>query len=126
MPVDDLTWIREWIGAAPDDDAVNARLEAYDDNRTQTAISILRERRANLLIDPLSYSIRGDVTVNAQANLAALDDLIKRLIAIGVAEGDLDPDAEDTIQSATLERQDTWGRGLYPKGVDPGWRRVAT
>lgn len=123
MPVDDLTWMREWIGSGPDDDAVQARLDAYDGTRTLAAISILRERRADLLGDPLSYSIRGDVTVNAAGNLSALDSMIAQLEDIAVGDGDLDAPAG--IEGAVLERQDTWGRG-YPKGVDPGWRRVVS
>lgn len=119
---EDLAWLREWVGSSPDDATLEAQLDLYG-VRSLTALGILRVRRADLLGDPLSYSIRGDVTVNAAGNLSALDILIARLEGIAVADGDL-PE-EGTLQGATLERVGTWGRG-HPKGVDPGWRRVVS
>jgi hypothetical protein len=34
-------------------------------------------------------------------------------------------EGDSGLEGATLERIGTWGRG-YPKGVDPGWRRVVS
>lgn len=104
----DLAWIREWIGSQPDDNAVAVRLGQVDGKRSLAALSFLRQRRADLLTDPLSYSIRGDITVNAQGNLNALDGIILQLEAVAVADGDMDAAAPDSF---VLERADTWGRG---------------
>lgn len=117
MAVDDLTWMREWLGSGPADADLQARLDAYEGVRTLAAISLLRQRRADMLADPLSYSIRGDVTVNAQANMKALDDLIAQLEAQAVEDGDLAA-ASDALAGMVLERQDTWGRG-WPVGRIP-------
>lgn len=121
----DLAWMREWVGSTPDDATLADRLNVYEGQRTLAAIGLLRMRRADLLSDPLSYSIRGDVTVNAQANLSALDAMLSTLEGIAIAEGAMEGGTGAAIASATLERQDTWGRG-YPKGVDLGWRRVTS
>lgn len=118
MPVTDLIWMREWIGSAPDDDAVQARLDAYDGVRSLATISLLRERRADLLSDPVSYSIRGDITVNAGANLSALDSMIAQLEDIARDDGDLEGDHPDALTGAHLERQGTWGRG-WPGSLPP-------
>jgi hypothetical protein len=115
----DLAWMREWIGSSPDDAALADKLAAYDGKRTLAALGILRSRRADLLADPLSYSIRGDVSVNAAGNLSALDSLIAQLEDQAVADGDL---PSNTLSGAVLERSGTWGRG-WPS-CDPGWRQV--
>lgn len=119
----DLAWFREWVGSEPDDAALADRLDVYGGVRSLAALGLLRMRRADLLSDPLSYSIRGDVTVNAQGNLSALDKLIGALEDQAVADGDMDGNLG--LEGAVLERQGTWGRG-YPKGVDPGWRSVVS
>ena len=121
----DLAWMREWVGSSPDDAALADRLEVYEGQRTLAVIGLLRMRRADLLSDPLSYSIRGDVTVNASANLTALDSMLAKLEAIAASEGVMESDASGSILGAQLERQDTWGRG-YPEGVDTGWRTVTS
>lgn len=127
MPIEpaDLAWMREWIGSTPDDATLEERLAVYDGVRSLTVLGVLRTRRADLLADPLSYSIRGDVTVNATANLAALESLIASLEAVAVADGDLEASDLATLSGATLERVGTWGRG-YPTGEDPGWHRLTS
>lgn len=109
----DLAWMREWVGSDPDDAALADRLAVYEGKRTLAVIGLLRMRRADLLSDPVSYSIRGDVTVNAGANLTALDGMIASLEAQAVADGDLEADDAELIRGASLERQDTWGRGWH-------------
>lgn len=121
----DLAWMREWVGSTPDDAALADLLDTYEGVRSLAALGLLRMRRADLLGDPLSYSIRGDVTVNATANLNALDAMIGLLEDQARADGDLEAGESGLLAGATLERQGTWGRG-YPKGVDPGWRRVTS
>jgi hypothetical protein len=112
----DLLWMREWVGSQPDDAALATTYGSYG-SRTLAALSILKARRADLLADPLSYSIRGDVTVNAQGNLNALDGFISQLEAIAVADGDLEADADAGLSGLVLERRDTWGRGWPTRTV---------
>lgn len=105
----DEAWLREWVGSTTPAADLEAALAAHGGVRTLAALRILRTRRADLLADPLSYSIRGDVTVNATANLVAVDSTIAQLEAQAADDGDLVP--VGVIAGAGLERQGTWGRG---------------
>lgn len=82
----DLAYVRSKVGAAepPSDIDLDA---AYDRLGTPDAVvlEVLTSRRADLLALPLKRSIEGDVSVDATANLKALDAAISE--ASGVVSG---------------------------------------
>lgn len=91
-----LRVIREWVGSQPDDDALD---DAFDDAGTLNgaALSILRQRRADLLVGK-AWGVPGDYYEGA-ANLSALDRQIADLEAlVGTGAGVL------TVGSITRDR----------------------
>lgn len=104
---DTLAEIREHIGSAPDDATVETvydRKEAsgVEDDKlvASTALSILRQRRAEFTIRPASFSVPGDYSQSTTGNLTALDSKIAELEAI-TGEGG------GAVSTAKLVRCDT-------------------
>lgn len=86
LDADVLAEIRELIGSQPDDVAVEvvydrkAAMGVADDLLVaSTALSILRQRRAELLLTPASFSVPGDYSQSTGDNIRALDGLIADL-----------------------------------------------
>lgn len=104
---EDLDWLRAWVGSEPADAVLAERLGRA--GREEVALGVLRQRRADLLADPISYSIRGDITVNAADNLKALDALIAGLEAEVAA---VNGNGDGFLASARLQRVGGWGRGF--------------
>lgn len=73
-----LRWLRDELGAKPDDAALQER---YDDlgSIRDVGISILRSRRSALLARPLSTNVTGVASVNYAENVKALDRRIEAL-----------------------------------------------
>lgn len=89
VPADDLAVIRSWCGSAvgsPDGDRYStadlaARLGRLGSPH-RVALEVLRERRADLLVDPLSVTLTGDGAQDATGNVKALDASIRQLEVI--------------------------------------------
>lgn len=105
---DTLAEIREHIGSQPSDDsaveAVYDRKEASgvatDLLVASTALSILRQRRAEFTILPASFTVPGEYGQSTTGNLQSLDKKIADLEAV-TGEGGY------TIVVSQLERCDT-------------------
>lgn len=107
LDADVLAEIREHIGSVPDDagvEVVYVRKEAAgvadDKLAASTALSILRQRRAEFTIRPTSFSVPGDYSQSTDGNLRALDAKIAELEEI-TGEGGY------TLVTSQLERCDT-------------------
>lgn len=107
LDADVLRRIREWIGVAPPSDAELEALyvDAFDSDAMRVVLSILRERRAALVANPLSYSVSGDYSVDRASQVKALDDLIGK--AEGLTEGE-----GGGIVSTTIQRHHGGRAGL--------------
>lgn len=86
---DDLTVIRAFCGSAvgaPDGQVFGAADLASRLGRLGSAhavaLEVLRTKRADLLDDPLMLTLVGDLSQNAEANVAALDRSIRQLEVI--------------------------------------------
>lgn len=97
----DLAYVRSKIGSAepPSDADLDV---AYDRLGTADAVvlEVLTGRRANLLALPLKRNIDGDVSVDATANLKALD------AAIAEARGAVAGGGAGTLVVGSLVRSD--------------------
>ena len=72
--------VRDWVGSAPDDTAVDAAVAAYADAAhpvERAALRILRRRRADSQFS--SFSVDGDASWNQTAWLADIDKRISDL-----------------------------------------------
>ncbi len=79
----DIEAVRDWVGSKPDDPAVNAILARFDGQShtvERAALSILLRREADG--GPAKWSVDGDYSQDASANLKALQARIARLRAI--------------------------------------------
>lgn len=95
--IEDLAWIRDWVGAAPDDDTVREHLRREQGGlaaRERAALRILRRRRADMAAGGgavTGLTVPGVISVTQAAGDArALDEAIARLEVL-VAR--LDPDS---------------------------------
>jgi hypothetical protein len=85
---DVLAEIREHVGSAPSDAEVEAVYTRKDEAGVEddklvasTALSILRQRRAEFTILPSSFTVPGDWSQSTAGNLTALDAKIAELEA---------------------------------------------
>ena len=69
-----------------------------------TALEVLRERRANLVANPLNVTLVGDYSEDASKNLAALDADLASLEELAAVEAN-DP-GEGSITFGQLTRPD--------------------
>ena len=75
-----LRVVRTWVGTAsvdadstvPTDAELNALYDATGSARTVVE-ETLRQRRADFLVDPVSYTLTGKYTQNAATNIAAIE-----------------------------------------------------
>lgn len=81
MTATDLSRVRSWVGAQPDDAELVLRFERLGTVEA-VAQEILRERRANLLLDPAKMSIDGDASWDWTKNLELLNESLGHLDAI--------------------------------------------
>ena len=78
MPPSEMDIAREWVGSSPCDPDLIEAITTHGTGR-RAALAILRARRADLATHPAKWGVAGDYSEDASANLAALDDLIRRL-----------------------------------------------
>jgi len=73
---------RSYVGTeSPTDVELNARFDETGSART-TVEQILRQRRADFVADPASYTIGGKYTQNAASNIIALERDLDRLLML--------------------------------------------
>lgn len=73
-----LAAIRAWCGSAPSNGDLTTRLERLGDTNA-VALEVLRERRADLLRDPLTTNLVGDYSESLVENIKHLNEDIARL-----------------------------------------------
>ncbi len=115
---EDLAKVREWAGKAVTDDDIDDRLDRLG-NAEAVALEILRERRADIVSDPQSFSADGgDVAYNWGTHLEQLNRLIGQLEAIVPDAGG---GAEIQVHELRREGVDrtwpTYPSGPYPPGA---------
>ena len=71
-------WLLAALGPATDTTDLDQRYARLQSARS-VALEVLRERRANLLAQPLKLSVSGVVSVDNSANIAALERQIAEL-----------------------------------------------
>ncbi len=89
VSADDLAVIRSWCGSSvgdPDSDVFGqpdlvARMDRLG-SAEAVALEVLRQRRADVLADPVSFSLAGDVAEDSAVNVAGLDAAIRQLEGI--------------------------------------------
>lgn len=75
-----LARIREHVGSRPDDTAVETAFGLAGNGTIEAAaLSILRARRADLLLNPTAFAVQGDYSENRTENLKALNARIADL-----------------------------------------------
>lgn len=80
IPLADLREIRAWVGADPDLHDLEDRYEALGNVAHAVALQVLRERRAQMVLDgPGKFDASGDTSEDWTANLASIERQITAL-----------------------------------------------
>lgn len=105
MTVDDLEWLRSYLGPTPDDDELDEMVTRL--GRSETAVRIIRTRIAILASGgPLSFSIPGEYSENRGENIAALKAFLSEI-----------PGGSSTISTSPMTfTPSTARRRGYPEG----------
>lgn len=73
-----LATIRSWVGSSPTIGDLELRLDRLGDPNL-VALEVLRSRRADLVSNPMQFTVVGDYSENRTANLKAISDDILQL-----------------------------------------------
>ncbi len=83
MTDDELELVRTWVGDTPSDAELQEIYARVEDLATVVR-QVLRKRLANLLAQPASLSVPGEVSINNAANIAALQNSLDLLSRLGI------------------------------------------
>lgn len=85
-----LGQIRDWVGSQPDDATVESFYSRLGNGTVETAaLSILRQRRADLEANPETFNVQGDYSQSTGKNLDSLNSRIGQLEALTGYGGDV-------------------------------------
>lgn len=90
LTAEQLRWLRDEIGDAPSDTDLNQRFADYESVR-DVALSVLRDRRQELLATPLSVNVTGVASTNAAENVKAIERQIAALARLDEDPSDDSP-----------------------------------
>jgi hypothetical protein len=106
----ELLTIREWVGSAPNDAALNAYHDGHNGDPFATALSVLRARRADIAANPTQQQWTGDYSESWGKNLDALDAQIGEVSGL-VTDPTMLATITAGIQVGGLTRSDRAVRG---------------
>lgn len=76
--------IRTWIGASPEDAELDVMYVTWDEDAEAVVRAVLRRRLADLINQPASLTVPGDIAINTAANIKALQEQLALLDRIGI------------------------------------------